>query len=587
MQAPYARECLKSPTNYDAPPAESIFPTHSNESGQITVFLSLLFLVLIGFSLCVVEGVEDYSVSYLAEDAVKSAGDDILANYDKELFNNYHIFFLDPREKNYMLTDGKQSIRQYFSGNSIPQIQCTSMEIIEEKTALDEEGLYLKHEIREWMKYREERKIEENVRKLLKSVVESSEERQQCANGVKEAEREEKEETEKKSQNEEETETEEERRQGREADTAEEGRQGETETAEGSQYEEEGEEQQQESSSTEALDPEVQRVRATWKEIKESLQLLIKTGALFYAAENPSALSKQSISSDNLPSKAKGFSSSEKTELGDKLKDFSFLDMKKVMRLFSEDISIDTGSSLWTKESYLLSYIEDNFSHYGRADKEKTGKSSEKQQKQNDKKNSKVQALLYETEYLIGGKNSDLENLKNVTNSILALRFITNYIYTGKDAEISAEVNTMAAAVTGVMGMPQATKAVQVLIRTAISYGESLLELHTLLSGGKISLTKSKATWNLELKTMVKQLKEKATVKEGKQSVSYTDFLRMLLLMKGESKRLCYRMMDIMQENTACTEEGFLMENCLFSYKWKVGLSAGKIQINLIRQNSY
>lgn len=557
MRALYARACLKSPTNYEAHLVESILQTRSNESGQITVFLSLLFLVLIGFSLCVVEGVEDYSVSYLAEDAVKSAGDDILANYDKELFKNYHIFFLDPREKNYILTDGKQSVRQYFFGNSIPQIQCTSMEIIEEKTVLDEEGLYLKHEIREWMKYREERKIEENVRKLLKSVVESSEERQQCANGVKEAEHAEKEETAKKSQNEEETEPEEESRQGGEADT------------------------------TEALDPEVQRERATWKEIKESLQLLIKTGALFYAAENPSALSKQSISSDNLPSKTKGFSSSQKTELGDKLKDFSFLDMKKVMRLFSEDISIDTGSSLWTKESYLLSYIEDNFSHYGRADKEKMGKSSEKQQKQNDKENSKVQALLYETEYLIGGKNSDLENLKNVTNSILALRFITNYIYTGKDAEISAEVNTMAAAVTGVMGMPQATKAVQVLIRTAISYGESLLELHTLLSGGKISLTKSKATWNLELKTMVKQLKEKATVKEGKQSVSYTDFLRMLLLMKRDSKRLCYRMMDIMQENTACTEEGFLMENCLFSYKWKVGLSAGKIQMNLIRQNSY
>ena len=59
---------------------------------------------------------------------------------------------------------------------------------------------------------------------------------------------------------------------------------------------------------------------------------------------------------------------------------------------------------------------------------------------------------------------------------------------------MKTHINTMASAITGVMGMPQTMKAVQVLIRMAISYGESLLELHTLFSGGEVPLIKDKTT---------------------------------------------------------------------------------------------
>ena len=58
------------------------------------------------------------------------------------------------------------------------------------------------------------------------------------------------------------------------------------------------------------------------------------------------------------------------------------------------------------------------------------------------------------------------------------------------------------------------------MLRAALSYGESLLELHTLFEGGEISLTKDRGNWNLELKTMVKQLKEKKAVKKGKHNIS-------------------------------------------------------------------
>ena len=181
----------------------------------------------------------------------------------------------------------------------------------------------------------------------------------------------------------------------------------------------------------------------------------------------------------------------------------------------------------------------------------------------------------------------DIDNLKRVANYILLLRFINNYIFTGKDTQMKTHINTMASAITGVMGMPQTMKAVQVLIRMAISYGESLLELHTLFSGGEVPLIKDKTTWNLTLKTMAEQLRNKQIVKKGKKNISYKDYLKLFLLTKGNSRTVCYRMMDIMQENIASKEPGFLMENCLFSYSWKGSLAAGGVKLNFVKQCSY
>ena len=77
------------------------------EEGQITVFVALLFFVLMGVSLCVLEGMYSFSESALAESAIKGAGNYVLANYNRSLFDRYHLFFLDPREREQVEQDGK------------------------------------------------------------------------------------------------------------------------------------------------------------------------------------------------------------------------------------------------------------------------------------------------------------------------------------------------------------------------------------------------------------------------------------------------------------------------------------------------
>ena len=500
------------------------------EKGQITVFLSLLLIVLIGFSFVVVEGVSSYGASALGEDAVKNAGENVLANYDRELFNKYHIFFLDPREKNYILSDGKADVAQYFSGNSFFNVFCNSLEMTEEVTAVEEDGLYLKHEIREWMKYRQEEKVKDTLKQLINNVKTNNADR-------------------KEYQNEAEEET------------------GNIEQSEENKAEKDKEDKVEE----ETVSQEIQKERTTWKEIKEALQLLTKTGILFYVSDHPEQLSRKSIPEGNLPSRAK-----KREQEEHKVEEFLFSGsgLKGIKSMLSVDFSINTNSTLWTKENYIVPYIEECFLDY----------SEEGKGKKND---VREQVLAYEKEYLIKGQPSDLDNLKRVANDILLLRFINNYIFTGRDAEIQSQVNIMASALTGVVGIPQTAKAVQMMLRAALSYGESLLELHTLFEGGEISLTKDRENWNLELKTMVKQLKEKKAVKKGKHNISYKDYLKVLLFMKGNSTILCYRMMDIMQENIACKEAGFLMENCLFSYKWEGSLSFGSVKMKFEKQVSY
>lgn len=536
------------------------YDKYFDERGQITIFLSLLFLVLMMSFLFIVEGVISYSASSLGEDAVKGAGESIMANYDRELFKNYHLFFLDPRQKDYIVTDGKEFINQYFSGNSFFDIYCDSLEVTGEKTAVDEDGLYLKHEIREWMKYREEKEIAKVLEDIIRNTKKNDGERKECQEEVDSAE------TDVKKEQDEEVNQE----------TKEEANKKDTESdlkgdvdKNTDNVEDMKPDEKAASEEIEPVSEETLKERSNWKEIKGTLQLLMRTGILFYAAEHSESLSRQSIPGTNLPSKrVKGSSFDNEQRLLDKMDELSFSSLKGIKSLLSVDISMDGRGTLWTKDRYIISYIEDCFSFYGSSDK-------------------KDNALLYEVEYLISGKNSDIDNLKRVANYILLLRFINNYIFTGKDTQMKMQINTMASAITGVMGMPQTMKAVQVLIRMAISYGESLLELHTLFSGGEVPLIKDKTTWNLTLKTMAEQLRNKQIVKKGKKNISYKDYLKLFLLTKGNSRTVCYRMMDIMQENIASKEPGFLMENCLFSYSWKGSLTAGGVKLNFVKQCSY
>ena len=490
----------------------------ADERGQVTVFLTLIFMILMGALFCVLEGMNIYMETSLSEETFIDAGNDVLSNYSRDLFERYHIFFLDPREKKQIVSDGINYMEHYLDKSSYFAFHCDNLVLSEEKTAVDEDGLYLKHQIREWMKYRQMGKAGKAIEELFDSA--STVEKELGA--VKD-----------------------------EMNSVDEGK---TDTAASESDSDTG--QQGKENSKEGIE---------WKSLKETLGQISHSGILGYAVDDLSKLSDLTVSADDFPSRKKGVSKGRNSDFT-----LSFSALSEWKNLLG-NLDIDIPDSHFLSDEYFLfGYILEHFNCYG-------------------SENSNLpSALKYEIEYLIGGENSDQENLKKVANRILILRFLMNYSYACRDKEINAVAGAMADTLCGVLGLPAAGGAVRILLIAAISYGESLLELHTLFSGGEIAAVKDASTWNLYFHNATELLTTKAKVKSGVNNVGYEDYIKLLLAMNKHPKVIYFRMMDLMQANIALKQPGFLMEQCIFRFRWQGNMVCSMgISVPLDRVCSY
>ena len=157
-------------------------------------------------------------------------------------------------------------------------------------------------------------------------------------------------------------------------------------------------------------------------------------------------------------------------------------------------------------------------------------------------------ALAYELEYIVGGKQSDRENLEQIVGRLMLVREAANVASLLGDTKKVAEAETLALAVAGFTGNPAVVKTVQIGIVGAWAYIESILDIRTLLQGGKISLIKSKSEWTSELLNMVSLITENAKAKECKNGCTYTDYLLQFLFFMKEREQ-AFRAMDLMEHN--------------------------------------
>lgn len=528
------------------------------DEGQITVFLALVFLVMLGVSLCVLEGMYSFMTSSLAEDAVKGAGNYVLANYDRPLFDRYHLFFLDPRERSVMEEDGKEYLDGYVGQRSFFHFSPESLTVTEERTAVEEDGLYVKHQIREWMKYREIARAGESLKELFSTADETRKGSALARTDMDQAQGA--------------IEKEKQESGGSGADSA--GSSGnQSGNGSGADSADSSGSHSGSASGTGGSDgaaagdtgglpadtgnpdnPEETSAGESglqWKEIKEMLDMITQSGILLYVTDDVGALSNQELSVEGLPSESR---SADKDAADFFSGALSFLDVSEWKELLSGLQVEKWDSSALVDEFYLLAYAEENFASYVRSP-------------------ARESALQYETEYLIAGKASDRENLKAVANRILGLRFLANYVYLSGSSEWKAASGSAAAALTGLLGFPQAKKAVEVLLTAAVSFGESMLDVHALFAGEKVPIMKDASTWNLTLQNAAALLKNKGPVKQGKRNAGYEDYLKLLLAARMKRELLLFRMMDLMQANVALEEPGFLMEECLFAFRWEAEIS--------------
>lgn len=164
-------------------------------------------------------------------------------------------------------------------------------------------------------------------------------------------------------------------------------------------------------------------------------------------------------------------------------------------------------------------------------------------------------AMAYELEYLAAGKKSDQENLKQVVNKLLLLREGVNYACLLKSPVKSKEAFALASAIAGITAIPALVTALQQALLLAWAYGESLLEVRTLLSGGKVPLLKEESHWRLSLSNLANLTEELNTCDGGGEGQTYGEYLLGILALTKQRKKNM-RALDLIEANRRTKKGG-------------------------------
>ena len=167
--------------------------------------------------------------------------------------------------------------------------------------------------------------------------------------------------------------------------------------------------------------------------------------------------------------------------------------------------------------------------------------------------------LEYQVEYVLGGKDTDRENLQYVVNRLLLIREASNIAFLYTDPQKRAELQACASALSLLLLIPEGMTLVQGVLAAGWAYIESICDVKTLLSGGKVPLTKDNGSWKTHLNHLSTEDASSASA-----GLDYRDYLFLLLSFSSED-RLTFRCMDMMEQNIRAKEgrASFSFDACL------------------------
>lgn len=184
-------------------------------------------------------------------------------------------------------------------------------------------------------------------------------------------------------------------------------------------------------------------------------------------------------------------------------------------------------------------------------------------------------ALGYQLEYLLYGKDNDVDNLNAFAAQILKNRYVVNAAYLFSCSSKVNEAGSLAVTITAGIGNPALTEAVKMTILFAWCYAESIQDLRILFDGKQTANIKTDSTWNVPLSELLMFTSNLGSYREAEGGKTYEDYLSQFLFLKEETiKRM--RLMDIMEMDIQrkSGNQYFQMDTCIYQLEAEINVSS-------------
>ncbi len=289
----------------------------------------------------------------------------------------------------------------------------------------------------------------------------------------------------------------------------------------------------------EQADREIQK-----KNPLQKIQSILEYGVLGIVADE-SGLSERKIASSLLP-----FKNQKESKITLSMDILKGLD--EIEELIKNQ-NLDELTDGLTRQGAMNLYIQKYFNYYGKPE-----------QIENTE-------LLYEMEYILGGQNSDKENLEYVVNRLVLLRFALNASYAFGNEELRAQALSLAAVLTGITGTPEFIEPVRYIILAAVNLIESVMDVNELLEGEKVPLIKTTADWKTSVNGAAKENLQR------NKGLNYQEYTLMLLTLQTDLEKKCCRMQNLMEINIRREEPEFQIRECRAGIGLRTGVKVKPI----------
>lgn len=480
-----------------------------NNKGQTTILFSLITGILLLFTLTALEVGRIHLRTVKIKPCVHSMRSSIMADYNAELFEKYHLLFLDPTYGTGSEAVLEEKIVDYLEtslngeeGSKVYQFQVEEVALSEMKTIMSDDMKLLKQQIKN---YESTAGIANQIKDLLADLGNGNTDLKDAAK---------------------ETEI-----NGKELPIS--------------------DENDDETENTNVETEEEMAVKEEdYKDPRETLKESLKFGILSFVAQEKN-FSKESYKLKNAPSEK--YEEVQKEERSRKFDDIG------VLNAFLDEVTKENALGQLAENVSFASYIT---SHFSNAMEQKEGA-----------------VMQCEAEYILKGKANDYDNVEAVIEEMTWSRMPLNYAYLLTDIEKKSQALTLATAISIVTGTEPFVEVIKYLLLACWAYGESLYEMHVLLSGEQIAYIKTSGTWYTDLETLT------AVNNVAKQTngLSYEDFLAILLVKKtGASLDKGYaRILDVIQLNLMQDYSTFRITDCVGSMTVQ-----GKVSMNPLFQKT-